>query len=235
MLVGIFDDDIIWTKRIGRYINNYLANVHSLDYEIASINCEVELWRLIEKIDLLFLDVELSACTSGFEIAETIQSRGFQCKICFLTSHTEFAMQGYKFNAFRYIDKLNLVEVDEALESYISNRRKRVYINCKSNEGLEYRINVENVMYIEKIDRKIMYHLLDGNIFLSDGIIKELASRFKNIGLIQVQRSYIVNMRYIKSYDSRKVIIVDGTEITLGRDKTQDFKRKFFEWRRNSV
>ena len=54
---------------------------------------------------------------------------GNQCKVCFLTSHTEMARLGYRVNAFRYIDKRHLEEITEALDFFLVARRNGLHGN----------------------------------------------------------------------------------------------------------
>lgn len=236
MVVGIFDDEIVWTNKIANYIKNYFMLIDNKDYEIKTFASLNALISEIASINLLFLDVELANNMSGFDVAERIQEIDpAKPTICFLTSHIEFARQGYRFNAFRYIDKLHFEEIDEAIAAYISSVAKAEYIDCKTSDGIDDRINLAEALYIEKRDRKILFHMSDGNIYYGEGNLKDLAQRYRKAGLIQVQRSYIVNMKYIRGADSRVVIIIDGTEITIGRERYQNFKKCFFEWRRNSM
>lgn len=235
MVVGILDDEITWANKIAECIENYFLVTDNNDYEIKVCTREKELKTIIDDINLLFLDVELSGTENGFEIAEWIRKKDYKCTICFLTSHIEFARHGYRVDAFRYIDKLHLDEIDEALATYTSNVAKAEYIDCKAEDGTEVKINLSESLYIEKLDRKILYHMSDGKTYIGDGNLRELAKRYEKIGVIQVQRSFVVNMKYVRGYDSRQVVIIDGTKITFSRDRIQDFKKRYFDWRRNSI
>lgn len=236
MVIGIYDDEIVWTNKIADYIKNYFMLIDNKDYDIKTFTSVNDLISEIASINLLFLDVELNNNMSGFDVAERIQEiDAAKPTICFFTSHIEFARQGYRFNAFRYIDKLHFEEIDEAIAAYISSVAKAEYIDCKTSDGIDYRLNLAEALYIEKRDRKVLFHMSDGNIYYGEGILKDLAQKYEKVGLIQVQRSFIVNMKYIRSADSREVIIIDGTEITMGREKYQNFKKSYFEWRRKSM
>lgn len=235
MVIGIVDDETTWANRIADYIKSYFLLIDNNDYELHLYKSGEELKSDLDLIDLLFLDVELSGGEDGFTVAEYIQEKEYGCKICFLTSHIEFARHGYRLNAYRYIDKLHLDEIDEALASYISNVAKAEYIDCKTSDGVEVKLNVAESLYLEIRDRRICYHMSDGKEYFGDGNLKDLACRFEKNGLILVQRSYVVNMKYVRCSDSREVTIIDGTKITISRDRLQEFKRKFFEWRRNSI
>lgn len=234
MKIGVFDDEPMWSEKIAECIKQYFWRRDINEYEIFTISTVEELFRIMDSIDILFLDVELSEDYNGFDVAKTIQERYGACVICFLTSHIEFARQGYVVNAYRYIDKLHLEEIDEALGSYINNIAKVEYLECKTVEGLGLRINLCDVVYVEKLNRKICLHMSDGGEYFSDGNLKDLAEKYKDSGLVQIQRSYLVNLKHIKSYDSRSVKMIDDVALAIGRDKLKDFKRDYFGWRRNT-
>lgn len=67
---------------------------------------------------------------------------GSQCKICFLTSHTELARLGYRVNAFRYIDKKHLEEIDEALDIFLKTRIQDRTVYCDDTSGIRVKINL---------------------------------------------------------------------------------------------
>ncbi len=54
--------------------------------------------------DIIILDIEMKEL-NGLETAEKIRSADSSVIIVFLTSHQEFALQGYEVNAFRYMLK----------------------------------------------------------------------------------------------------------------------------------
>lgn len=232
MIIGIVDDEVLWAEKIKEYIEEYLALVDVKDYRINLYADEKNLLPEVDNIDLLFLDVELADGKNGFDIAEHIQQLDCNMKICFLTSHIEFARLGYKVNAFRYIDKLHLEEIDEALASYILTFANASYIDCKNALGVECKINLGEVIYIEKLDRKICYRMKDGAVYYNEGNLKDIAAEYQDIGLILIQRSFVINMKYVDSYDSRQVTLLGGISLNIGRDRLQDFKKRYFDYRR---
>jgi len=235
MVVGIVEDEVIWANKIKDYIKEYFVITNHKDYEIITCLNEAELNKCIEKIDLLFLDVELEGTENGFEIAERIQKKEYKCKICFLTSHIEYARMGYKVNAYRYIDKYYLDEINEALATYNAQISKTEYIECKDEDGAIELINIGQSLYVELVNRRLCYNFAGGKKYFSEGKLKNLAEKYESLGFIQVQRSYLVNMKYIRKYDSRHLVMIDDTQITISRDRLQSFKKKYFDYRKNNI
>lgn len=228
MRIGIVEDECVWQHKIYNIINRC---VHK-----KSINCEIIIISdiedvLKENIDLLFLDIELEHGQNGLDIAEKMLMHHFQGKICFLTSHTEFAREGYKVNAFRYIDKIHLDEIEEAINSYLETKIQEQIIICENVEGLKEKLRLKDIVFIETCARKLKFFMMDGREYICNGLISEYANALVSYGFYQVQRSYIINMKYVKNQNSRGITLLNGMFITIGRKQREEFKKVFFDWR----
>lgn len=73
--------------------------------------------------------------------------------------------------------------------------------------------------------------MVNGNEYFCEGNISEMSHNLEKFGFFQIQRSYIVNMKYIKKIDSRKITLCNGLEIAIGRTHSNEFKKAFFKWR----
>lgn len=73
--------------------------------------------------------------------------------------------------------------------------------------------------------------MVDGNEYFCEGSISETSQSLEKYGFFQIQRSYIVNMKYIEKADSRKIILCNGLEVAIGRAHSNEFKKAFFKWR----
>ena len=69
------------------------------------------------QFDVIILDVEMKGLT-GLEVAGKIRETDRSVIIAFLTSHQEFATDGYEVNAFRYLLKK---EIPQKLEKCLAN------------------------------------------------------------------------------------------------------------------
>ena len=229
MKICIVEDEAVWRDKIKAAVFKYC-----MDKDIPARIIAYDSGRdFIENTDadLLFLDIELAEGEDGFQIAEKIADSGSQCKICFLTSHAEMARQGYRVNAFRYIDKKYLEEIDEALDSFFKTKLQERIIYCKDTDGIRIKISLNGLLLVETSGRKLRYLMLDGREHFCEGRISEAAQNLSPFGFFQVQRSYIVNLKYIESADSREIVLCNGLRIAIGRVHGREFKKEFFKWR----
>lgn len=229
MKICIVEDEEVWRNKIQEIIEKYCIDKNIL-FQIHLYSNGNDFFKNADA-DLVFLDIELAEGENGFEIAQKLTDAGKQCKICFLTSHTELARWGYRVNAFRYIDKKHLEEIIEALDAFVKTKIQERSICCKDISGIYRNITLNTLLLVETSGRKLRYLMVDGNDFLSEGSISEMSQSLEQFGFFQIQRSYIVNMKYIEKVDSRKITLYNGLEITIGRTHSNEFKKAFFKWR----
>ena len=229
MKIGIVEDEAVWRDKIQAAVERYCIN-KSISFEIISYSSGRDFMKNADA-DLLFLDIELAEGEDGFGIAEKLMDSGNQCKICFLTSHTELARLGYRVNAFRYIDKKHLEEITEALDFFLKTRIQDRIVYCDDTDGIRIKINLKELLLVETNGRKLRYLMLDGSEHFCDGRISETAESLSPFGFFQIQRSYIVNLKYIVKTNSREVTLCNDLKIVIGRVHGKEFKKEFFKWR----
>lgn len=229
MRIGIVEDEEVW--------QNIILNAVKECCDKNNISCDVRTYSSVKEfekeldIELLFLDIELENGENGLDFAQQLVSEGNQCTICFLTSHIEFSREGYKVNAFRYIDKRHLNEIAEAIESFLKTKIQDRFIYCNDSFGISIKINLRDLVLIETSGRKLRYLMIDGSEHYGEGVISEKVKSLECFGFCQIQRSYIVNLKYIAKVNSREATLDNGIKVVIGRTHSKEFKKAFFEWR----
>ena len=229
MQIGIVEDEAVWRDKIQAAIEKYCRD-KNIVFKMHVYSNGRDFLKNADD-DLLFLDIELAEGEDGFAIAEKLMNCGSQCKICFLTSHTEMARLGYRVNAFRYIDKKHLEEIDEALDFFLKTRIQDRVVYCHGTDGIQIKINLNELLLVETSGRKLRYLMLDGSEHFCEGRISEATQSLSQFGFFHIQRSYIVNLKYINEVNSREVTLCNGIKVVIGRAHGQEFKKEFFKWR----
>ncbi|MCM1118165.1 MAG: LytTR family DNA-binding domain-containing protein [bacterium] len=229
MKICIVEDEAVWRDKIKAVIEKYCMD-KNISAQIIAYDSGRDFMENTDA-DLVFLDIELAEGEDGFQIAEKMVNSKSQCKICFLTSHTEMARQGYKVNAFRYIDKRYLEEIGEALEYFFKTKIQERIIYCKDIAGSRFGLTLNELLLVETSGRKLRFLMLDGREYLCEGQISEMAQSLSPFGFFHIQRSYVVNLKYIESSNSREIMLCNGLKIAIGRVHGREFKKEFFKWR----
>ena len=101
-------------------------------------------------------------------------------------------------------------------------------ICCNDSYGIYRKIKLDTLLLVETSARKLRYLMVNGNEYFCEGNISEMSHNLEKFGFFQIQRSYIVNMKYIKKIDSRKITLCNGLEIAIGRTHiAMSLKKRF--------
>jgi DNA-binding LytR/AlgR family response regulator len=116
------------------------------------------------------------------------------------------------------IQELNQ-QIGELMKHQNSSKKEVNYITLKSHAV----IPLENIIYVQSDGPYVEFYLKDKERPEVDrNTLKKLSQELPNNQYIQVHRSYIVNLAYIRSIYSNKLILKNGIELTISRSfKTQ--------------
>ncbi len=201
--------------------------------------------RLVDEFrpDLLFLDVRLPELT-GLQLVERIQHRP---AIVFTTAHDRFALAAFELGALDYLLKpfgserfgrmlervrarMDAPAVPDAVE------RTRLALSDTPLRRLFARagarivpIPVDSIRRIQAAGDYAEVHCASGQ-FLLQVSLAALLSRLDPERFVQVHRSHIVNLdfvREIEPYDERrlKITVEGGAEILASRKASEELRR----------
>ncbi len=223
MRIAIIDDEIHWRAVAEQVVTTHYSNVEiSIDtYE----NGEDYLNSNI-LYDISFVDIEMPDM-DGFETIEKARIYNPDGVYIILTTHTEMSRRGYLVNAFRYIDKINLVgEMIEAMQSaeLILGRNNKIEVNIL-DVGLR-KIVLKDIIYIETDKHRIMIHTKEKDIRCYN-TMKEMETILDEKWFFRCHNSYIVNLDEIARIDKRIIYLKNGSNIDIAQRKAPDFNRAY--------
>ncbi|MCC8042600.1 MAG: LytTR family DNA-binding domain-containing protein [Oscillospiraceae bacterium] len=225
---AICDDDGEQTKGLRRMLADWSADkpfsLQITEYEDAE---EFSFDYPENPCDLLLLDIEMKGI-NGMELAKKLRDRGDMLPIIFITGYSEYMSEGYDVEALHYLlkpispQKLYGV-LDKYIERYSSHSRE-ILVTCG---GRALHIPTDSIIYIEAFGRKIQLHLADKGT-LDCGM--NLGS-FENVtGLIHCHRSYLVNLRFVRSIGKNTAVLDNGEELPVSRRLFSDVNRQFIDF-----
>ena len=111
--IAICDDDKKLLTLLHKEIDLWFLMLRKTDYNFSideyTSSEQFSFCLKSNSYDIIFLDIEMPKL-NGIELAKQIRSKLPDVILIFLTSHNEFAPQGYKVKALRYLSKLNMRE-----------------------------------------------------------------------------------------------------------------------------
>ena len=170
----------------------------------------------LSRFGCLLLDVEMPGM-NGIEFARHIRSSGSKLPIVFISSHTEYSIDGYEVNALRFIDK-NSKEFESKLfecldkTSYEVENSLNAYYNIGSSNRL-LSIPMHEILYFEILDHELIIHTVAGT-FSERKTLKEL-KRILPKQFVQIGRSHVVNILQVAQITPKQASFLDGTSLPV--------------------
>ena len=185
-----------------------------------------------EEVDLLFLDIQMPGIT-GIEFAQSIPENTL---VIFTTAYAEYALDSYEVNAVDYLIKpIELSRFLKAVNKAVAYHKLLVsaepekveniredYLFIKSERRF-FKINFSSILFIEGLKDYSILQLEDQRIITKMNL-KNIHEQLPGKLFLRVNKSYIVNISRIDSFDTNDIYI-KTYEIALGGS----YKRSFFE------
>ena len=103
----ICDDNLNLLQKLSSTLENIFTKYNydaSVSFQTDNVDSLLQ-YVDTNKIDVLFLDINLKSNKTGLEVAEMIRKKNKDIYLIFTTGHLEYAMLAYKFKTFDYIAK----------------------------------------------------------------------------------------------------------------------------------
>jgi len=173
------------------------------------------------EVDLIFLDIEMPII-NGFELLDVLKNKP---QIIFVTGKTEYAFKAFDYDATDYLQKpitqerFNLA-VEKALEyhrlKFENNAAEEEYIFIKSNLK-KRKIFVNNIQWIEALGDYIKL-VTNEESYVILSTMKAFEKEVEEYSFLRIHKSYIVNLKKIKRFNS-KFVEINTENIPLSRNK----------------
>ena len=183
----------------------------------------------VSPFDVILLDIVMPLL-NGIEAAREIRSRDKLCKIVFLTSSPEYALESYSVKANNYllkpVDREALfLCLDELLGELLHHARTMVVRGINA----AHRVELDRIEYIEAQNKHTLLVLSDGRRLLSTFPLYTFEEKLSlPDGFFKCHRSYIVNIHQIDTYTSNEITMRSGLRIPISRTYRNEFERAFF-------
>lgn len=202
----------------------------SMSYNIdVYTNAESFLFSYLDKsYNLLLLDVEMNQM-NGIELAKVLRGNNDMLPIIFITGFSEYIGEGYEVEALHYLLKpLDKGKFFSVLERYIQKYKlnDNIIVPCLDKT---IHISQDSIMYCEACGKLTQIYLFMGDVLDSKINIGQL-SKMLNQDFINCHRSYLVNLRFIRSIGRVDVTLDNGVKIPLSRRMYKAVNKKFIEY-----
>ena len=180
--------------------------------------------------DIIFLDIKMSF-PDGMETARRLREQSFGGYLIFVTVLEEYVFDAFEVSAYDYLVK----PVDNERFCRTMNRlQKRLessYLPIQK-DGESRLLDLDEIVYFEVLDRKIYVHTADGNVTDYYDKIGDLEMRFANSSrsFFRCHRSFLINLKYLKSLGKGLAKMSDGTEIPVSRLRREELEKAVIKY-----
>lgn len=173
------------------------------------------------EVDLIFLDIEMPII-NGFELLDVLKNKP---QIIFVTGKTEYAFKAFDYDATDYLQKPITQErfnlgVEKALEyhrlKFENNASEEEYIFIKSNLK-KRKIFINSILWIEALGDYIKL-VTNEESYAILSTMKAFEKEVEEYSFLRIHKSYIVNLKKIKRFNS-KFVEINTENIPLSRNK----------------
>ena len=222
MKIAVVDDDTKWRECICQALIRLDKNK---EMEIDEYPNGKRFLLSKKQYDISFIDIEMPGL-DGFKTIRMAQKANSDGIYIILTTHVEMSRKGYLVNAFRYIDKAHLEEIDEAINAAITvlGRNEKIEVNVIGDGPRK--IVLKNIVFIETEKHYILIHTKQGTIRCSNNMC-DLEERLDEKWFCRCHNVFIVNLDEISRIEDRIVYLSNGADIDISHRKMSQFRKLY--------
>ena len=188
--------------------------------------------------DILLLDIQMPG-KNGMETAEELRRKNKKTILIFVTALDDFVFRAFDVGAFHYLVKpfddekfaeimRNAVNQFEDRKKLENAGRKREMPSLMITVGGDHVIvNLEDLVYAEVFDRKVILHTMDADIEYY-GKMRELEEKAGD-DFYRTHRSFLVNFDFIRKYDATMVYLKKGQAL-ISKQNYGEFVKSYLRY-----
>lgn len=232
--IAICDDEKYMSDKIRAMVSAFFRR-KNMDIEISQFSSGKEVLEYDRTIDILFLDIQMNGM-GGMETARKLRRSKFRGVLIFITVLKEMVFQSFEVQAFDYLVKpIEERQFEKTMERLLASMKNAGEASLLVQKGYESRIiSFEEIVFCEIIDRKVYLHLASSEVVDFYERIENLEMRLDS-RFFRCHRSFLINLKYLKSYKNGIAYMENDKEIPVSRLRSKEFSgvilRYMKEWR----
>lgn len=199
------------------------------DFEIREYASGAELcgdMGYVRECGIVFLDINMDG-PDGLETAGRIKAECPKVHIVLVTAYMDYALDGYKVKASRFLLKDDLERtLSECVEDILQEIRSEEWVVEFGFVEGNVRLQVDDIIYIETSRHKNVFYTAKRSYSIYKKM-DELEKELEGMGFVRVHLSFLVNMRYIEKISSYVTVLTTGKVISVPKSRYSEVKRQY--------
>lgn len=185
--------------------------------------------------DILVLDMRMQPL-NGIETAQEIRKIDDEVSILIVTATVDYAVDGYKVAASRYIVKP--VEKEDFLDTVYKlieqhTKKQDSFFSFSSSSGTT-KLLIDHIYYLESNMRSITVCAKEGK-FTFTGTISSLEEHLRPYGFIRAHKSFLVNVSHIYNIFKDSITMDNQDVLPMSKHKRKDVHQEFLSYMENNL
>jgi len=227
--IAICDDDALCREQVLNLVNAYIQQ-RNQDISVSVYDRAAALIDAAQRFggyDIYILDIIMPGI-NGIKLGVELRSFDPDGKILYLTSSIEFAYESYQAKAFDYIlkpiqqDRL-FTALDEAIATIANRKDKSLIVKTRENR---VKLTMDQILYVELVDRRVAYHLLNGDSIESSSIRTTFAEYIQELladgRFVLCGSGIAVNLYHVTKADMETLFFKNGKKLYIGKRAGRD-------------
>lgn len=227
MRIAVCDDEELFRIEFKNVLDKALVNV---DYDIDTFSGGSSLYEafLKEPFDLVFLDIEMPGI-DGITLAKRLRAISENVHIVFLTSHIEYALEGYEVNALRYLVKpVDMNKLNEVLK-YVQDKKNNSRQIMIREDGEDIVIDISDIIYMESMDKNVRI-VTSKREYVTRYNISDYEEELKNSGFLRIHRGYLISLSKVKKIVKNDVVMDGDISLPVSRSNLKALKDALYAY-----
>lgn len=228
--IAICDDEKNVCSELENYIEKYLrtAYIEGCVEVFYSGESLCDYIKRQEKIDLIFLDIELPKQT-GVEVGRYLREelKDEITDIIYISSKSNYAMELFKCRPLDFMIKpIKYTEVENILDIVVKRNQVRHQTFSMQMENISYILPLMDILYFRSDNKKIHIMLVTGEEYIFTGKLDNVEKSIPKSCFLRIHKSFLVNYEYVSQYSIEWVKMVNGDVMNISKAYRTDVKRK---------
>ena len=169
--------------------------------------------------DIIYLDIELPGL-NGMEVGQVLreQVEKQNLDLIFISQKSSYCEQLFDLEPRRFyrkpFDREKIIKDLKILIKEHTEHRQSVWYE---EDGREYRLFLQDVLYMEAESKKITVYDKNGNKIVLKKTLKEWEEAFRKEHFVRCHRSFLVNLNYVKAYSRKEFEMINDAKVPIGR------------------
>ena len=227
MRIAVCDDEELFRIEFKSVLDKVLINA---EYDIDTFSGGSSLYEAFLKnpFDLVFLDIEMPGI-DGITLAKRLRAVSENVQIVFLTSHIEYALEGYEVNALRYLVKpVDMNKLSEVLK-YIQDKKNNSRQIMIKQEGEDIVIDINDIIYMESMDKNVRI-VTSKSEYITRYNISDYEEELKNSGFLRIHRGYLISLSKVKKIVKNDVVMDGDISLPVSRSNIKTLKDALYAY-----